>query len=116
RPSRRGRRKAWPRGRSPRGRWCATAGRRRGRDRGDRGGRGSRWDSAGRRGLAWPHRATVARYPGAMTDTTDTTDKNASANPFRPEQWKEVPGFGDLTDITYHRHAGEGRANGIVRI
>ncbi|WP_448851643.1 1,4-dihydroxy-2-naphthoyl-CoA synthase [Corynebacterium sp. 335C] len=37
-------------------------------------------------------------------------------NPFRPDQWREVPGFEDLTDVTYHRHAGEGRANGIVRI
>ena len=37
-------------------------------------------------------------------------------NPFRADQWREVPGFGDLTDITYHRHAGEGRANGIVRV
>ena len=37
-------------------------------------------------------------------------------NPFRPEQWKTVEGFEDLTDITYHRHVGEGRVNGIVRI
>ena len=43
-----------------------------------------------------------------MTDST--------ANPFRADQWRAVPGFEDLTDITYHRHAGEGRANGIVRI
>lgn len=27
-----------------------------------------------------------------------------------------MEGFSDLTDITYHRHVGEGRANGIVRI
>ena len=37
-------------------------------------------------------------------------------NPFDPAQWRTVPGFEDLTDITYHRHVGEGRANGIVRI
>jgi naphthoate synthase len=36
-------------------------------------------------------------------------------NPFDPSQWREVPGF-DFDDITYHRHAGAGRENGIVRI
>lgn len=36
-------------------------------------------------------------------------------SPFNPALWREVNGF-DFTDITYHRHAGEGRANGIVRI
>ncbi|MDN6376763.1 MAG: 1,4-dihydroxy-2-naphthoyl-CoA synthase, partial [Corynebacterium sp.] len=36
-------------------------------------------------------------------------------NPFDPTQWREFPGF-DFDDITYHRHAGEGRENGIVRI
>ncbi|MCF4005840.1 1,4-dihydroxy-2-naphthoyl-CoA synthase [Corynebacterium uropygiale] len=40
----------------------------------------------------------------------------STAQPFRPELWAPVPGFEDLTDITYHRHRGEGRANGIVRI
>ena len=45
-------------------------------------------------------------YDGPMTDQN---------NPFRPELWREVPGF-DFDDITYHRHVGEGRANGIVRI
>ena len=39
----------------------------------------------------------------------------STAQPFDPSQWKAVEGF-DFTDITYHRHAGEGRANGIVRI
>lgn len=48
----------------------------------------------------------------AMTDTA----KYSTDNPFRPEQWKTVDGFEDLTDITYHRHVGEGRENGIVRI
>src|SRR5690625_5340737 len=37
-------------------------------------------------------------------------------NPFDASQWRAVEGFSDLTDITYHRHTGEGRANGIVRI
>lgn len=37
-------------------------------------------------------------------------------NPFKPDQWKPVPGFEDLTDITYHRHIGEGREYGTVRI
>lgn len=38
------------------------------------------------------------------------------ANPFHADQWTAVPGFEDLTDVTYHRHSGEGRENGIVRI
>ena len=39
-------------------------------------------------------------------------------NPFNPELWRPVdaPGVNNFTDITYHRHVGEGRANGIVRI
>lgn len=37
------------------------------------------------------------------------------SNPFNPDLWRDVPGF-DFDDITYHRHVGEGRANGIVRI
>ncbi|MGJ0117892.1 1,4-dihydroxy-2-naphthoyl-CoA synthase [Williamsia sp. MIQD14] len=39
-----------------------------------------------------------------------------AANPFTPEHWTAVDGFDDLTDITYHRHVGSGRENGIVRI
>ena len=39
-----------------------------------------------------------------------TTDQ-----PFDPTQWRSVEGF-DFTDITYHRHVGESRADGIVRI
>ncbi len=34
---------------------------------------------------------------------------------FDPGQWREVPGF-ELTDVTYHRHVGQTRADGIVRI
>lgn len=37
-------------------------------------------------------------------------------NPFDSSQWKPVPGFEDLTDITYHRHVGMERKDGIVRI
>ncbi|MCL0119762.1 1,4-dihydroxy-2-naphthoyl-CoA synthase [Corynebacterium pygosceleis] len=44
----------------------------------------------------------------------DTPDYSTD-NPFDPTQWRGVPGF-DFTDITYHRHVGEGRVNGIVRI
>lgn len=40
----------------------------------------------------------------------------STENPFRPELWAVVPGFEDLTDITYHRHVGEGREYGIVRV
>ena len=46
-----------------------------------------------------------------MTAVTTT-----GTNPFDASQWTAVPGFDDLTDITYHRHSGDGRANGIVRI
>ncbi|GAB18010.1 naphthoate synthase, partial [Gordonia effusa NBRC 100432] len=42
--------------------------------------------------------------------------ESSAANPFDPSQWAGVDGFDNLTDITYHRHVGEGRANGIVRI
>ena len=37
-------------------------------------------------------------------------------NPFDPTQWRTVEGFEDLTDITYHRHVGTERRDGIVRI
>ncbi|RNE48929.1 1,4-dihydroxy-2-naphthoyl-CoA synthase [Corynebacterium alimapuense] len=43
-----------------------------------------------------------------MTYSTD--------NPFDPAQWQVVDGFNDLTDVTYHRHVGSNRADGIVRI
>ncbi|MBA1834341.1 1,4-dihydroxy-2-naphthoyl-CoA synthase [Corynebacterium wankanglinii] len=39
----------------------------------------------------------------------------STAQPFDPAQWREVDGF-DFTDITYHRHVGDTRADGIVRI
>ena len=43
---------------------------------------------------------------------------DSSNNPFNPELWRpvDVPGVDSFTDITYHHHVGEGRANGIVRI
>jgi naphthoate synthase len=34
------------------------------------------------------------------------------AAPFDPSLWDEVPGFGELTDISYHRH----KSLGIVRV
>ena len=37
-------------------------------------------------------------------------------NPFDASQWRTVEGFEDLTDITYHRHVGTERKDGIVRI
>ena len=43
-----------------------------------------------------------------MTYSTD--------NPFDASQWAAVAGFEDLTDITYHRHVGTERKDGIVRI
>ena len=39
-----------------------------------------------------------------------------AANPFAAEHWTVVDGFESLTDLTYHRHSGVGRENGIVRI
>lgn len=36
-------------------------------------------------------------------------------NPFDPDAWVPVAGF-NFSDISYHRHAGEGREYGIVRI
>ena len=52
-----------------------------------------------------------------MTEQSSTGQ--GTGNPFDPSQWREVEGFESgtgLTDLTYHRHVGEGRANGIVRI
>ncbi|MCS4489701.1 1,4-dihydroxy-2-naphthoyl-CoA synthase [Corynebacterium sp. ES2794-CONJ1] len=40
----------------------------------------------------------------------------STSQPFDPTQWATVPGFEDFTDITYHRHTGDGREYGIVRI
>lgn len=37
-------------------------------------------------------------------------------NPFEAAQWEPVEGFEDLSDITYHRHVGGERKDGIVRI
>ncbi|MFC7958200.1 1,4-dihydroxy-2-naphthoyl-CoA synthase [Rhodococcoides kroppenstedtii] len=31
-----------------------------------------------------------------------------TSSPFQPDQWIVVPGFEDLTDITYHRHVTDG--------
>jgi naphthoate synthase len=35
---------------------------------------------------------------------------------FDPGDWREVPGFEDFTDLTYHRSVGDGRGSGTVRI
>lgn len=40
----------------------------------------------------------------------------STEQPFDPSQWQVVDGFAELTDITYHRHVGSLRADGIVRI
>lgn len=44
------------------------------------------------------------------------TRSYSTDNPFNPSEWKTVDGFEDLTDITYHRHVGTKRQDGIVRI
>ncbi|QPK79440.1 1,4-dihydroxy-2-naphthoyl-CoA synthase [Corynebacterium lizhenjunii] len=44
------------------------------------------------------------------------THSYSTDNPFKPQLWAPVPGFADLTDITYHRLKGTTRADGIVRI
>ena len=38
-----------------------------------------------------------------------------SDNPFDPSMWQPVDGF-DLTDITYHRHVVDGKAQPTVRV
>lgn len=54
--------------------------------------------------------------PRAAVGTVDYKAMSYStAQPFDPTQWCEVEGF-DFTDITYHRHVGTTRADGIVRI
>ncbi|MDR7328459.1 1,4-dihydroxy-2-naphthoyl-CoA synthase [Corynebacterium guangdongense] len=40
----------------------------------------------------------------------------STEQPFDPTQWKVVEGFEGLTDLTYHRHVGETRRDGVVRI
>ena len=44
------------------------------------------------------------------------TRSYSTSNPFDASQWTTVEGFEDLTDITYHRHVGTQRQDGIVRI
>ncbi len=54
--------------------------------------------------------------PRAAVGTVDYKAMSYStAQPFDPTQWREVEGF-DFTDITYHRHVGTTRADGVVRI
>lgn len=49
---------------------------------------------------------------GAMSEQK----KYSTDNPFRKELWCPIEGFENLTDVTYHRLAADGRKNGIVRI
>ena len=35
---------------------------------------------------------------------------------FDPTSWRPVEGFGDLTDVTYHRHVADGLDRGTVRV
>ena len=44
------------------------------------------------------------------------TFESVSDNPFNPQLWQPVPGFADLTDITYHRHVLDGVAQPTVRV
>lgn len=52
------------------------------------------------RAAAWSRQARPAKdreiYDRSVTESTE-------ANPFRPDEWEVVPGFEDLTDLTYHR-------------
>lgn len=49
-------------------------------------------------------------------DTVARTFDAVSDNPFKPHLWQPVPGFADLTDITYHRHVLDGVAQPTVRV
>lgn len=40
----------------------------------------------------------------------------SEAAPFNPELWEPVPGFDDLTDLTYHRYVKGGQKKGILRV
>jgi naphthoate synthase len=52
-----------------------------------------------------PGRTPARGHPPAAPD-------NLGAVTFNPQHWRPVPGFENLTDITYHRHVSEG----IVRV
>ena len=52
---------------------------------------------------------------GRMTATLEPMSHDASANPFKPALWDEVPGFA-FTDITYHRAGQQAGSPGVVRI
>ena len=60
-------------------------------------------------------RALIVSILIGMSDEHSATHSDTD-QPFNPELWKPVPGFEDLTDITYHHHVGTERADGIVRI
>jgi naphthoate synthase len=50
-------------------------------------------------------------YPADVTDT-----QRFVSELFDPTRWDAVPGFDDLTDVTYHRSVGEGPAGATVRV
>ncbi len=50
----------------------------------------------------------VSRVCAAATDSV--------SNPFDANLWEPVAGFGDLTDITYHRHVADGAHMPTVRV
>jgi naphthoate synthase len=42
--------------------------------------------------------------------------QDGAAAPFDPARWTTVPGFDDLTDVTYHRAVGDPGGRGTVRV
>ncbi len=54
----------------------------------------------------------VGRFRGQVLPDTPAAGAYPRFVTFNPQLWSPVPGFEDLTDITYHRHVTEG----IVRV
>ena len=61
-----------------------------------------------------PGRCDRRHAPYASLDVTDAPSRSrpSVSEIFDPEPWDDVPGFDDLTDLTYHRAV----AHGTVRI
>ncbi len=57
--------------------------------------------------------STVA---GMRPILADVTSRDPVSELFDPQAWREVEGFADLTDLTYHRCTRPGPAGGTVRI
>ncbi|UER53507.1 1,4-dihydroxy-2-naphthoyl-CoA synthase [Kineosporiaceae bacterium SCSIO 59966] len=61
-------------------------------------------------------------HPGAAAGrsgrplSSDAVSAQPVSETFDPSSWREVEGFGDLTDVTYHRHVVDGRDAGTVRV